>query len=377
MLIEVQSEVKATARAVQLAGMFDLKLADASRMSWDVDLPLSEKPWNVGLIVGPSGSGKTQIASHLFAPAPDFQWSADRALGDEFPSEMNCWQVSEALSNVGLGSVPSWLRPYHVLSNGEQFRARMARLITTIKPEDAPVYVDEFTSVVDRDVARTASVAISKAIRRRNLKAVFCSCHFDITDWLQPDWILQLPRCEFQWRELQRRPSIQLEIRRVGREAWGLFSQHHYLSHSLNKGSRCFVALWDGRPVALSAWMVMPAVTPMFREHRTVTLPDFQGIGLGNVISDFAASVVTAIGYRARSTTAHPGMIFSRSRSNKWISFDTFSVNPKHSNHAMSLHQGERRTMSFEYCGPAADVALARELWRKDFQTLNFDSEVC
>lgn len=253
MLIEVQSEVKATARAVQLAGMFDLKLADASRMSWDVDLPLSEKPWNVGLIVGPSGSGKTQIASHLFAPAPDFQWSHDRALGDEFPSEMNCWQVSEALSNVGLGSVPSWLRPYHVLSNGEQFRARMARLITTIKPEDAPVYVDEFTSVVDRDVARTASVAISKAIRRRNLKAVFCSCHFDITDWLQPDWILQLPRCEFQWRELRRRPSIQLEIRRVGREAWGLFSQHHYLSHNLNVASKCFVALWDGRPVAFSA----------------------------------------------------------------------------------------------------------------------------
>ena len=102
MRIELQTEVKHTTRAIQLAGMFDLKLDDASRVAWDVELPLNAQPWNVGLIVGPSGSGKTQIASRLFAHAPEFTWSPDKALGDEFPPEMNCWAVSEILSSVGL-----------------------------------------------------------------------------------------------------------------------------------------------------------------------------------------------------------------------------------------------------------------------------------
>lgn len=367
MRIELQTEVKHTTRAIQLAGMFDLKLDDASRVAWDVELPLNAQPWNVGLIVGPSGSGKTQIASRLFAHAPEFTWSPDKALGDEFPPEMNCWAVSEILSSVGLSSVPSWLRPYHVLSNGEQFRARMARIIASATPEDAPVFVDEFTSVVDRDVARAVSVTVTKTVRKRNLKVVFCSCHFDVTDWLQPDWILQLPRCEFQWRGLQRRPVIQLEIRRVGREAWQLFRQHHYLSHSLNPSSRCFLATWNGRPVAFSSWQALPAKTPIWREHRTVALPDFQGLGIGNALSNFVASLVIATGRRARSTTAHPGMIYSRSRSPFWLRMTNYRESSPHSMSDLAAAQGERRVVSFEYCGPGADLSVAQELWRNDY----------
>lgn len=48
---------------------------------------------------------------------------------------------------------------------------------------------DEFTSVVNREVAKTASYAISKAIRRQQKKFIAVSCHRDIVDWLEPDWI--------------------------------------------------------------------------------------------------------------------------------------------------------------------------------------------
>lgn len=77
------------------------------------------------------------------------------------PSEAAQWQdhdVTAALSAVGLGSVPSWLRPYSVLSNGERFRADMARLIC-----EAPVkvVVDEFTSPLDRQVARFGALAFA------------------------------------------------------------------------------------------------------------------------------------------------------------------------------------------------------------------------
>jgi hypothetical protein len=54
--------------------------------------------------------------------------------------------------------------------------------------KDIVVY-DEFTSVVNRQVAKAASFAISKRVRRNRKKFVAVSCHDDIVEWLQPDWI--------------------------------------------------------------------------------------------------------------------------------------------------------------------------------------------
>lgn len=51
------------------------------------------------------------------------------------------------------------------------------------------VVFDEFTSVVDRNVAKTACIAINKAIKKTGKKFIAISCHYDILDWLQPDWV--------------------------------------------------------------------------------------------------------------------------------------------------------------------------------------------
>ena len=87
------------------------------------------------------------------------------------------------MSSVGFSSPPSWVRPYHVLSNGEQFRVDIARTLSE-KPQLA--IVDEFTSVVDRTVAQIGSSAIQKTVRRRGQKFIAVSCHYDIVKWLEP-----------------------------------------------------------------------------------------------------------------------------------------------------------------------------------------------
>lgn len=51
------------------------------------------------------------------------------------------------------------------------------------------VVFDEFTSVVDRQVAQTACLAVAKAVRKSEKRFVAVSCHYDILDWLEPDWI--------------------------------------------------------------------------------------------------------------------------------------------------------------------------------------------
>ena len=94
-------------------------------------------------------------------------------------------EITKMFYAVGFGSVPSWLKPYSVLSNGEKMRVDLERSLL----ESDFVVFDEFTSVVDRQVAQTASLAVSKAIRRMGKQFVAVSCHYDIRDWLEPDWV--------------------------------------------------------------------------------------------------------------------------------------------------------------------------------------------
>ena len=59
------------------------------------------------------------------------------------------------------------------------------------------VVFDEFTSVVDREVAQVASYAISKAVKRTSKQFIAVTCHYDVVDWLEPDWIFYTDTMSF------------------------------------------------------------------------------------------------------------------------------------------------------------------------------------
>src|SRR6516165_4142759 len=152
--IVVESRVISTPRVAQLRGLFDLSAEGTSRLEWTVTLPLEERPWNIGLITGPSGCGKSTIARRFWPAEVEHSshliWPVDRALVDAFPGELSIKDVTALLSAVGFSSPPAWLRPFGVLSTGQQFRVTLARLLAE-SPELC--VMDEFTSVVDRTVA--------------------------------------------------------------------------------------------------------------------------------------------------------------------------------------------------------------------------------
>jgi len=130
----VDTRIIRTARVAQVEGLFDIPPAEKSQQGWDVQLPLEVKPWHIGLIVGPSGSGKSTVARALFGDQLDLQgslpaWPNDQSILDGFPPGMPIKEVVELLSSVGFSSPPAWLRPFRVLSTGEQFRVTLARLL--------------------------------------------------------------------------------------------------------------------------------------------------------------------------------------------------------------------------------------------------------
>lgn len=291
----VESDYVPSFRTEKVAGMFDVSPESKLRKEWDIDIPIEDRDWQIGLIVGASGSGKTTLANHVFGDNVHhgFDWNAPSLL-DDFPEDADAIDITETLSKVGFSSPPQWLLPYSVLSNGQKFRADLARCL--IEYDDLFVF-DEFTSVVDRQVAKVGAFAFQKSVRKSNKKFVAVTCHYDVEEWLQPDWVFDVSENRFKWGCL-RRSSIDFTVHQCDRSLWSIFKGYHYLSADIAKTARCFCGLIDGRPVALTA--VLPFPHPkrkgLWKGHRTVVLPDFQGMGIGKrsgCVNEFNPAFVT------------------------------------------------------------------------------------
>lgn len=360
--------IERSPRVMQVEGLFDVQPSERSSESWEVSLPLDEREWNIGLVVGPSGCGKTTIANELWGDSVcrDFKWPKNKSILDGFPSSLSIKEITAILSSVGFSSPPLWLRPFRVLSTGQQMRVNVARLLA--HNFDIAV-MDEFTSVVDRTVAQIGSAAISKTVRKRGQKFVAVTCHYDVAEWLQPDWVYQPHTGEFLWQFPGNRPAIELEISRVHHSAWDLFRPYHYLNRTFNKSARAFVAFYDGEPVAFQAVICSPHPKQkgIYRGHRAVCLPDYQGVGIGNSLITYVASAYRGCGFRILSTTASPALVSSRLRDPRWKCLRKPSRSMwRGKNTKASLKTWrpavDRLTSTWEYVGPAMYENDARQL---------------
>ena len=270
-------------------------------------MPSPPKDFKLGVIVGSSGSGKSTLLKQ-FGNEEEVTWDNNKSIVSHFNDPI---EANMMLSGVGLNSTPTWRKPRNVLSNGEGFRADLARKLKN------NAVIDEYSSVINREVAKSCSVALSKYIKRHNLKnIILASCHDDILEWLQPDWVYNTDTQEMLRGSL-RQPKIHVQIHRGDRRYWELFARHHYLTSKLPPVVRSFILTWDKRLIGYIASIALPSRIPplydgdnrkFFRECRTVILPDYQGLGLGTRFSNAVADIHIEQGLRYFSKTSHKMM---------------------------------------------------------------------
>lgn len=357
--ITVSCPIHESFRVKQVGGLFDVPLEQRMRESFCVEVPELAGDWQIGLIVGPSGSGKSTIARQLFQKSlvTGSDWPREKAVIDAFPQELSIREITGLLTSVGFSSPPSWIKPYHVLSNGERFRCDLALALSRGKNGDIVAF-DEFTSVVDRNVARVASAAIAKGIRAGQIKRRFVAvtCHYDVMEWLEPQWVIDMASSTLSRRCL-RRPGIQLEIVRCERPAWRLFARHHYLTGKLAPGCRMYMALWNREPVTFCAILPVVCKKGHWRFSRVVTLPDYQGIGIGMRVTEAISEMYVRDRQRINITGSHPAVIAHCRKSPLWktVNVSAAKSRAKHSPVSGYRSADGRVVVSFEYVGAASD----------------------
>lgn len=199
MIIQVHNKTEdyKTYRAERVKSLFNPEKGNEFKLTANIN-PSGD--WSIGLVVGPSGTGKTSIGKKLFGGGKLVDlykgWAKDKPIVDCIAPNGDFDAVTGALAAVGLGDVPAWLRPFRALSNGQQFRAGLARVMCGTKGE---IVIDEFTSVVDRQIAKIGALAFGKSWRRQQgRKCVLLACHYDIIDWLEPDWVFDTGTGQFK-----------------------------------------------------------------------------------------------------------------------------------------------------------------------------------
>lgn len=313
-----RSQPKQSFRVASIIGKFDLQSDQIEeRFTGNIDI---DDNWQIGLIVGKSGTGKTTIAKQLFENAyiTTFDYNGECVL-DDMPKYKSVEEITKAFNSVGFSSPPSWLKPYAVLSNGEKMRCDLARAILS----DTDLFVfDEFTSVVDRQVAQVGSFAMQKAIRKTKKKFIAVTCHFDVEDWLLPDWIFNTDTMTFQSFEGQKKnkPSIKFEIYSTAdKSIWKMFAKYHYLSHSHNNAASVYIAMVNDQIAGFISVMAQPSrMKGQKRVHRLVILPDYQGVGFGIKFLQEIGIEYKKWGYRYTINTSAPSLIYALKKSVLW-----------------------------------------------------------
>lgn len=305
--LTLQSPVADSFRCVKAANSLDIDATKKSIHHFRVAADI-KTPFAIGLIVGASGSGKTTFAKHVYGDDA-FKELLDpaRPVIDQFPAAFSYDECASMLSGVGLTSVPCWIRPAYTLSNGQRARAECA--LQMAQPDRDFIVIDEWTSVVDRTVAKVMSHCIAKHARKTGKSIVLLSCHYDVAEWLNADWIIDCNKQEFidrrlLWQSSQRTEQLSFDIREVGRESWKYFSKYHYLSDLLPGGFIRTYGLFHGDDqVGFQCFAnYVPHrkgdLTPMqMHSNRTVIHPDYAGLGMGIRLINLTSEHMVAQGF--------------------------------------------------------------------------------
>ena len=363
-VVKLESPPPKGFRSVKAAQSVDLNVEKklTHKLSVNADVV---SDFNVGLIIGASGSGKTTLAKQIYG-ADCFKEILDlsKPVIEQFPDHMSYEDTVKALTGIGLSQVPCWVKPAGALSNGQKARAEAALQLCA---DVETVVIDEFTSVVDRNVAKVMAHCVQKYARKLGKRIVLVSCHYDIFEWLNPDWVIDCNDESYSNRrslrqDYKRTETLCFDIAPCSRKQWSSYSKYHYLSERLPGGHlETFGVYLNGEQIGFQCFAnYVPhrkGTKKIMHSNRTVIHPDYVGFGLGIKVINASSKFMREQGYVVMAKFSSLPVFNSMNKDEKWklatvsTNTDSGQSNPGGS---MSRKGGFRlrtKTFSFKFIG--------------------------
>lgn len=321
-VVNLKCEIPQSFRTQKAGDSVNLRIDEKSQHRLEVNADL-KTPYNVGLIVGNSGSGKTTLARNIFGS----EWESEildlgKPVIDQFPEAWTYDDCTRALTGIGLTSIPCWVRPAATLSNGQRCRAEAALKLSR---SDGVIVIDEWTSVVDRTVAKVMSNSVQKFARKQNRSIVLLSCHYDVIEWLNPDWIIDCNTQTYEDRRamvgaFQRSDRLRFDVRPCSKDSWKNFSKYHYLSGNLPGGKIFTYGLFEGeKQIGFQCFACYSMVDKkLYHSNRVVIHPDYVGLGLGVQMATHGAMDMVSMGYKVKAKLTSLAMVKARIGHKNW-----------------------------------------------------------
>jgi ABC-type dipeptide/oligopeptide/nickel transport system ATPase subunit len=359
-VVNLTSEPSRSFLAIKAAQSQDIDIDEKSshikKISADVDTK-----FNIGLIVGSSGSGKTTLARQIYDEKFYEKETLDlsKSIMDQFPKSMSYDDISKCLCSIGLTSVPCWIRPAYTLSNGQRFRAEVA-IKCANSQDDQEIIIDEWTSVVDRTVAKVMSHSIQKFARKFNKRIVLLSCHYDVIDWLLPDWIIDCNVDRFEDRRSlrqERAERINIEIKECDKATWKNYSKYHYLSANLPGGTiYCYAPYINNEQIGFMCFAsYIPGHQTWVHSNRIVLHPDYCGLGIAGKFVDECCEHMKSRGFRVMEKNSSVPRLKYLQKNDRWKLLDSGFMTPSLGKKACQSRKNTLRNYvrwySWEYLG--------------------------
>jgi len=294
---------------------------DAKRVSLIGPARLSLGPGRLVLILGPSGSGKSTALAQIerqvagCGSVERVRFAADAATVDLVAPWAPLADALAMMTGCGLGDARLWLRRYEELSEGEKFRARLARgvALTARSHGATPLLCDEFCVRLHRRAARAVCINLHKLVGRHRLCVVVANCDEDVIPALRPDVVVRLSgggRCTIEEREPRRGDAgrRRLRIEPATKRDYQAFAEMHYrAAGGLGFVDKVFVLREQSRggdPLGIVVYAYSPLELALRNEatsgrfsgkpallnrsfrilRRLVIHPDVRGCGLGHYL---------------------------------------------------------------------------------------------
>lgn len=148
--------------------------------------------------------------------------------------------------------------------------------------------------------------------------------HYDILDWVKPDWVFDTKTKVFERGLARQRPKIDLQVFKVNQSYWKYFKPHYYLNLPMPPCAEYFIGVVDGELACHVA--VAPFFTSNgYRATRLVTMPEWQGAGVGMKFLEWIAQYHLEGNGRCNKKfptyfhTSHPQLCMALRKSKKWV----------------------------------------------------------